>query len=158
MIVSLLFATCLMITCIRHFYKYVIKVPKNQWPLSVTIFYITAFITLLAILLFSSCSYTSERTSHLTSFVLAMAALSEVGIQCIAISQASSAMELGLYLRDIRNDNKTQSGPLMSSPGRKQSSGTKRKSFINVFLWVHIAIFFSIPCGFWILSSYIINR
>ena len=87
-----------------------------------------------------------------------MAGLSEVGIQSIAISQASSAMELGLYLRDIRNDNKTQSEPLMSSPGRKQSSGTKRKSFINVFLWVHIAIFFSIPCVFWIMSSYLINR
>ena len=158
MIVSLLCATCLMITCIKHFYKYVIKVPKNQWPLSVTIFYITAFITLLAILLFSSCSYTSERNSHLTNFVLAMAALSEVGIQCIAISQASSAMELGLYLRDIRNENKTQSEPLMSSPGRKQRSGSKRKSFINVFLWVHIAIFFSIPCAFWIISSYLINR
>ena len=108
--------------CIKHFYKYVIKVPPSQRPLSVTIFYLTSFITIFAIISVTAISYTSERNSHTLNFVLLMAALSEVGIQIIAISQASSAMELGLYLRDIRNDTKTQIDTLMASPGRKSNT------------------------------------
>ena len=86
MTVNLLSATSLLIICIVHFYKYVIKVAKSQRPLSVTIFYVTALITILTIIFYTACSYSSERSSSLMNLVLAMAIISEVGIQSIAIS------------------------------------------------------------------------
>ena len=157
MTVNLFTATCLLIICIKHFYKYVLRVPKSQRPLSVTIFYVTSFITILTIIFYTACSYSSERSSNLMNIILAMAIISEVGIQSIAISQASSAMELGHSLRDIRNDTKTQAESLMASPGRKVRTVGRRKSRINAFLWIHVANFFSIPTCFWILSSFIID-
>ena len=57
MTVNLLTATCLLIICVKHFYKYVIKVPKSQRPLSVTIFYVTALITILSIIFYTACAY-----------------------------------------------------------------------------------------------------
>ena len=67
-------------------------------------------------------------------------------------------MELGHSLRDIRNDAKTQAEPLVASPGRKFKNLGRRKSRINAFLWIHVAIFFCVPTCFWILSSLIIDR
>ena len=69
-----------------------------------------AFITILSILLYTAMSYASEKNSLSTIFVLSMQSISETGIQTIAVSQATSALELGLYLRDLRND---QTEPLM---------------------------------------------
>ena len=157
MCVSLLVASCLLIICIRHFLKYVVGAAPGQRPLSVTIFYITSLITIFAILSYTAISYTSEKDSHTLNFVLLMAALAEVGIQIIAISQASSAMELGLYLRDIRNDTKTQVDTRMASPGKKANTTWERKSVINTFLWVHVVIFFLVPLGFGITSSFLID-
>ena len=100
-------ATCilssitLLVFCIRHFYRYVVKVPKQQRTLTVTTFYVTSFVTLLAIMAYSAFSFRSQRTTLLLTFVLGMQAVSELGIQVIAVSQVSSALELGLYLQDI---------------------------------------------------------
>ena len=77
-----------------------------------------AFITLLAITWYTACSYASERSTGSVTIVLFMQSISEVGIQSIAVSQATSSLELGLHLRDIRNDRISQAELLIASSTR----------------------------------------
>ena len=81
-------------------------------------FYITAAITLLSIFSTTACSYTSLNNPILFGVSLFMEFLAEIGIQIIAISQVSSALELGLYLKDIRKDRKTQTEILIPNNNR----------------------------------------
>ena len=66
--VSMISATFLLIMCIKHYYTCVLKVPMQQRTLSVMAFYITAIVTLVAILSYSACSTISETNSITLSF------------------------------------------------------------------------------------------
>ena len=98
MAICILSSVALLVFSVKHFYRYVVKIPKQQRTLTVTTFYVTAFVTLLAIMAYSAFSFRSQSTTLLLTFVFAMQAVSELGIQVIAVSQASSALELCLYL------------------------------------------------------------
>ena len=137
--ICILSATFLLIMSFIHYYTCVLKVPKQQRTLSVMAFYITAIVTLLAILSYSACSTISETNSLTFSFFTLSQAIAEAGIQIIAISQVSSALELGFYLEDMRNDRLT-TGLLIANTGRKTTTTVNRKTCINQFFWAHVVV------------------
>ena len=60
--VSLLISICLILVCAHHSYKYVYKAPKNKRPISLTLFYITAFITIFGLV--GTCMFVRTFQKH----------------------------------------------------------------------------------------------
>ena len=80
MALSLMTSVFLITMSLIHFYKYVWQVSKKSRTLSVTVFYIIALITLLAILVYAACSYNSEENLITFSIFMTMQTFAEVGI------------------------------------------------------------------------------
>ena len=91
------------------------------------------------------------------SFVLATQSIAEIGIQIIAISQACTALELDLHLRDIRKSR----NEISNEVGNQKPNGAserKRKKGINIFLWTNIAVFITIPGIMWTIDAVILKE
>ena len=86
-----------------------------------------------------------------------MQAIAEVGIQIIAVSQVSSALELGFYLEDIRNDRSTQARILIANPGRRTTTTLNRKLRINSFFWIHVGVLVLLLLSFMVTGAILID-